>query len=397
MQENLASLFDFRIFFPKRKEDTSSREYTKKTSFFLVIPLDFRIFAKMKKFIKILFFSLNVLVAIALLVSSMAVWIAPDQVVWVSLFSFLYLPLVVLNILFALIWLLFKKKHFLLSTIVVGLRCMLIPLFVQVSGNTEGDGFKVMTFNVHHFFGIDDNRDQMDSNAMEFLRLVRDEDPLIICTQETGRVPSFCLADSLIAQGYKYIYSLHSSANDEPYGTTIFSKEKLDYVHSLDDGRKLYADLKVEGRTVRVMALHLASYTLKADEAEELHQPLDTAVAHKVIGKVIRTLKRHEQEWKESIKPVVRETPYPLIVLGDFNDTPASYVYHRMKKQGLKDSFVEQGKGIGATYNGPYPAYRIDYVLHSGELQCTAYKRINSELSDHSAVVATLKWKDPVQ
>jgi len=74
----------------------------------------------------------------------------------------------------------------------------------------------------------------------------------------------------------------------------------------------------------------------------------------------------------------------PVIVCGDFNDSPGSFSYHKIA-HGFTDSFRNSGKGRGTTYFGDaFPAYRIDYILHDkqfndfGHTVCTQLKA-----SDH--------------
>ena len=55
----------------------------------------------MKKFLKILIIILNVLAAIALLISSLAGLVKPSANIYVSLASYGYLFLLVINVLFA--------------------------------------------------------------------------------------------------------------------------------------------------------------------------------------------------------------------------------------------------------------------------------------------------------
>jgi endonuclease/exonuclease/phosphatase family metal-dependent hydrolase len=66
----------------------------------------------------------------------------------------------------------------------------------------------------------------------------------------------------------------------------------------------------------------------------------------------------------EILREHIAASPHPVIVCGDFNDTPLSYSYRLMSK-GLKDSFMEKGWGLGTTYAGALPALRIDYILCS--------------------------------
>ena len=59
----------------------------------------------------------------------------------------------------------------------------------------------------------------------------------------------------------------------------------------------------------------------------------------------------------EAVLSDIENSPYEAIVTGDFNDTPMSYTYYRLRR-GRRDSFVEAGKGFGATYT---------LLRHSGE------------------------------
>jgi endonuclease/exonuclease/phosphatase family metal-dependent hydrolase len=83
---------------------------------------------------------------------------------------------------------------------------------------------------------------------------------------------------------------------------------------------------------------------------------------------------------------------YPIILCGDFNDTPASYSYNLLCKN-LKDAFIERGTGFGKTYAGKFPQFRIDYILHSKELRCTDYIRSDETFTDHYPITAYLKFK----
>jgi endonuclease/exonuclease/phosphatase family metal-dependent hydrolase len=83
---------------------------------------------------------------------------------------------------------------------------------------------------------------------------------------------------------------------------------------------------------------------------------------------------------------------YPLIVCGDFNDTPISYTYNTISSK-LNDAFVAAGQGISNTYRGKLPPYRIDYILYSNEFDAVSYERHRAEYSDHFPVSAVLKRK----
>jgi len=88
----------------------------------------------------------------------------------------------------------------------------------------------------------------------------------------------------------------------------------------------------------------------------------------------------------------IQNSPYPVIVCGDFNDVPVSYTYRKMKKS-LNDSYIEAGKGIGTTYKGKFPAFRIDFIFHSKDLNCLKFNIHDVYLSDHFPVTGEFVLK----
>jgi endonuclease/exonuclease/phosphatase family metal-dependent hydrolase len=93
------------------------------------------------------------------------------------------------------------------------------------------------------------------------------------------------------------------------------------------------------------------------------------------------------------LKDHIRNSPYPVIITGDFNDTPVSYVYGKLRK-GLNDSFVHSGYGAGFTYRGYYPANRIDYILFDDALKSSSFEITKVRYSDHYPVTAWFRKSD---
>jgi endonuclease/exonuclease/phosphatase family metal-dependent hydrolase len=93
------------------------------------------------------------------------------------------------------------------------------------------------------------------------------------------------------------------------------------------------------------------------------------------------------------VKDHINRSPYPVIVLGDFNDTPVSYAYTKIRK-GLNDSFVNSGYGAGFTYRGNYPANRIDYILYDDALINSFFEIIKVKYSDHYPIISYFRKKN---
>jgi endonuclease/exonuclease/phosphatase family metal-dependent hydrolase len=91
----------------------------------------------------------------------------------------------------------------------------------------------------------------------------------------------------------------------------------------------------------------------------------------------------------ETIQNKVKASPYRVILLGDFNDLPHSFAVC-MAGQGLKDSFVAKGRGLGHTYAGGFPSFRIDHIMADPELPVHGHRVLPGRHSDHYPVVAVL-------
>ena len=89
----------------------------------------------------------------------------------------------------------------------------------------------------------------------------------------------------------------------------------------------------------------------------------------------------------------MEESPYPVIVAGDFNDTPMSYAMHALRGSRADDTFAVASWGPGGTHLGAIPGLRIDGVLADTSLHCVAHKTHGVLMSDHRPVTAVLQAK----
>jgi endonuclease/exonuclease/phosphatase family metal-dependent hydrolase len=94
----------------------------------------------------------------------------------------------------------------------------------------------------------------------------------------------------------------------------------------------------------------------------------------------------------EALKKEIEDSPYKVIVCGDFNDTPTSYTY-RTVSSGLKDAFISGGVGMSGTYAGKLPSFRIDYILYDKKFSSANYEVVKEELSDHYPVECFIRLK----
>lgn len=353
------------------------------------------------KILRTILMIFNVLAAIGLVLTTLAGTTAPSRGMLLNLLAFAYLPMLALNLLLVLIWLAAGRWQFLISVVAIAARWSFVGLYFQVGGTSKVPDrdahpqmVTVMTYNVHLFRGGGETATPSDSNAAEFLKLVRHAGtPDVLCLQEYGQPKTLALTDSLTLMGYNHYYGVNTSKTGLPYGTVVFSRMPITYVNRIDSEKLLVDIMHPGGERFRVCCLHMESYRFDDTDRREIermrHGDVDST-SHRTLAKVKQTIASHQTEWEEHLKAVVTESTLPLVVAGDLNDIPSSWLYSQLTST-LHDTYCEQGFGFATTYNGGFPKYRIDMVLHGDGFRTLSYKRIKSDLSDHYPVLTALE------
>ncbi|MNY44466.1 hypothetical protein D3C86_1794970 [compost metagenome] len=102
---------------------------------------------------------------------------------------------------------------------------------------------------------------------------------------------------------------------------------------------------------------------------------------------LIPTFKKHQTQI-DQIKAFMNQSPYPLIVAGDFNAVPNSYEYYKVSED-LEDTFLKVGKGSGTSFHDFKFPMKIDHIFSSKSIKPISYKVDRSvQISDHFPVLA---------
>ncbi len=106
----------------------------------------------------------------------------------------------------------------------------------------------------------------------------------------------------------------------------------------------------------------------------------------------------HDEDPEADLYPVHREQlaviidewdgRQPAVLVGDLNARPGWRQVTELLEAGWVDSWAEAGDGDGFTANAADPQYRIDYVFHTTDMTTVAVEVIESQASDHFAVIA---------
>lgn len=283
------------------------------------------------------------------------------------------------------------------------------PNVVDLSSMTESNinqaTAKILSYNVQMFNLYD--KDNKEKSVDRFFNFMNGENFDIICLQEVLTADIFKLSLREIKQNLSntknsYVQFTGGKQSNHRYGIAIFTKfpiiNKGEILFKNTSNLSIFIDLLIGGDTIRVYNNHLQSFRLGNENFRfltELEKSMEDPPIQEVRDIASRMknayIKRAGQA--ELLSKHIHASPYPVIVCGDFNDTPVSYAYHTIRKD-LKDSFVETGLGLGKTYSRIIPSYRIDYIFHSPDLTSSEFKTIRKDYSDHYPVRAVISPAD---
>jgi endonuclease/exonuclease/phosphatase (EEP) superfamily protein YafD len=150
----------------------------------------------------------------------------------------------------------------------------------------------------------------------------------------------------------------------------IFSKRQIKNARRIwSTGRLSYEfDVDVGGELLRVFCLHAP-------------RPMDLP-SHDYSG-----------YWND-LTPLLLELPDPAVVMGDFNATQYSRVYHTLIADELRSAHEDRGRGFATSWpNGryPIPPIRIDHALLSPRVECVRIVEGRGLGSDHKPLVLDVR------
>jgi len=353
---------------------------------------------KVKNFFSKFGFTLNIGAAFLLLLAYLAPFVPPDFFWPLSFFGLAYPYLVLINFIFLVIWALRPSKRLLLPLAALLLGFYNFTNTFQLIPQTQSydQGIIVMSFNVHGFSSDLRNKRTNTPKVLEYFKSAGAD---IICLQEASRAKTGSLSAQGITDALSGIsYFQRASVSAGASSVTLSKYPIINFGEIRFSGSSnlvLFSDIKINARqTIRVYNCHLQSYSIDPDD----YSIIDSIGAGPG-GKQIKDARRVSYKLKTGFKmralqarkvaDHIRRSPFPVIVCGDFNDTPVSYAYRKVRGE-LKDTFVEAGWGISNTYNGVLPSFRIDYILCSQKFDVRNYQCDRVYLSDHFPVRSQL-------
>jgi endonuclease/exonuclease/phosphatase family metal-dependent hydrolase/glycosyltransferase involved in cell wall biosynthesis len=239
---------------------------------------------------------------------------------------------------------------------------------------------RVMTYNVHSCIGLDGKL-----SPERIARVIGRYEPDIVALQElemtrarTGSIDQ----PHLIAKELEMRYHFHPSmrVEEEQYGNAILSRYPIELLHAgglpgifnrlgQEPRGALWVRLEVGGKKVQIINTHFG--LIPAERRRQVEALMS-------------------EEWLNH-----SQCCSPLILCGDFNALPNSFVCQRLS-QSLKDVQLElEHHQPLSTWSSQYPLGRIDHVFVSPPIKVIGVKVGESKLarsaSDHLPLIVDLE------
>lgn len=356
---------------------------------------------------------LNIIVIIPLVISYFSPVVNPYTSVIPALAALFYPILLILNIVFIIFWIFRWRFWFLLSLIAIAAGYgMFFKTFAFNADKPVGnydDALKLLSYNVRLFDQYKWTGGQNYFTRNSIFEFTNSQQADIVCFQEFfhGTKKTFPTIGPFLSRSdlknYHVDYVQVRGNDAKHYGLATFTKFPIvgkGNIHfegsSANSG--IYTDIIFKKDTIRIFNFHLESVKLSRADHQFVSEVIDpgtgalSSSSEIILRKLSRATKRRATQ-AEIVAGYIKQSPYPVIVCGDFNDTPLSYVYHTISRN-LKDAFLEIGRGAGETYAGGIPFLRIDYILHSNSLEAYRFERHRVKYSDHYPISCYFKVKE---
>ncbi|WP_312297625.1 endonuclease/exonuclease/phosphatase family protein [Chryseobacterium sp.] len=323
------------------------------------------------KIFRLILLILHIGILFLLLGTLLNAYIPPKIFPWFNLLSLGFPILIILYIILTVFWVFsWKKRAFVFM--LAGLA-FLTPAkrWVNYSADkNETSDIKVLSFNIKAWL----------AGGSGITDYVASQKADIIFLQEFGGVKL------PLSEGYTSVKTGSALA--------VLTKYKIVDHKILGSNGGLQADVEINGRIYRCINVYLHPFKF---EKEMMDLNADTDVSKRklkdILKRLIPTFKKH-QDQVALIRESIENSPYPVILAGDFNSVPNSYEYYHLS-DGLEDAFLTAGKGSATSFHDYKFPIRIDYVFSSKSLSAVSYKVDRSvSLSDHYPVIVKFSTRN---
>ena len=299
------------------------------------------------------------------------------------------LPLLIIANLLLIIYWLVRRRWIFLAIPVITVACCIPyigtlyqPGFLHSHEDASKNGLKIATYNVAMF-----NRETSGFMAQDILAEMRRENVDLLCIQEYNDISG----DKKNSDSYKDYFPYMATGRED---MVIYSRYPITQSKKLlfedTNNSAMWADIDVKGIEFRVFNVHLETTGInrtlhKAGMMMAQNQDISNSrILYAIYGNYMMGMYFRSGQAIQ-IANEEANSKFPVILCGDFNDVPYSFVYNTMLGN-MVDGFKECGHGFMYTYRGGKKAVRIDYIFHDQDIKGVDYYRSDLSYSDHYPV-----------
>jgi endonuclease/exonuclease/phosphatase family metal-dependent hydrolase len=345
-----------------------------------------------------------------MLISAFSDHISPEKSILFAYIGLAFPIIIILNIIFFIYWLIVRKWIFVLLFVISFTICWkpvlnYCPFHTKSAIIPKEDVIKILSYNVMGFA----YKDHSKKSPNKIIEYIAESGADIVCLQEymvsnkVNLMNSEDIANALPM--YPYIVEIFFSKSDKfKYGIAVLSKYpvtksgKINYFSQYNGSSVHHINYK--GKNILLVNNHLESFKLTAEDRSK-YSDMITQVSIDLFDEFRSSIQQKlgsafiiRAGQADIISAEIQKINNPyIIVCGDFNDTPSSYV-HRKIQGSLNDAYADTGMGPGISYNQNFFFFRIDHIFYSSGMDaynCIVDKKIN--LSDHYPISCYLKIK----
>ncbi len=356
-----------------------------------------------RKILTLLFAGANVASVLLMWLCAMSATVRPDTFRLLVPFGLTFPFYLATNVFFLLLWAVFSPRFIWISIAGLAASFSAVRTYCPVNlPDPHPQGcIKVMSYNVKGFC-ITDHDEGRDGRLDDMLRYLRSSGADIVCLQEYQFWPDERGAKvAKVRNHWPYHDSIHIGTNALGFWSRypIIRRQRVPF-HADCHGGIAYTLKLPAGDTVMVINNHFVSNAI-SDGDKSLYKNLVKTPGEVNVksnlgylaGKIGRAGVRRAEQADSLVAFIGKQHDRPVIVCGDFNDSPISYAHHRMTET-LDDAYTASGLGPGISYHEAGMYFRLDNILCSSHWKSYSAK-VDSKMgcSDHYPIVCYLKLK----
>ncbi len=302
------------------------------------------------------------------------------------------LPLLITaDVILLIYWLLLRRWHWALIPL-IAILCS-IPYsgtIYQFNSPAQGaeskPGIKIATYNVAMF-----SRETSGFIAQDILSEMKKQKVDVVCFQEYNDESG----DKKNSDSYRDYFPYIAKGESDMIIYSRYPIRKSKNINfEMTNNSAMWAEIDYQGTLIRIYNAHLETTGLNRTMSRagklvtqgmeiESNTLLRAIYGNYTLGMIARSGQAN------MLAMDMRESQAPIIVCGDFNDVPYSYVYNTMLGDRV-DGFKECGSGFMYTFRGGKKKVRIDYIFHDKEMQTITYYMRDVNYSDHNPVFSKI-------